>query len=268
MQDNEVTGQDDESDGDDVIENADEDEANPLVVPLAEAPKLSTDHLSKQWFSQDVFDGVGEGEELSDDEEAIAKMRKKRKAETDAEVDADGDEDMGVGASELPAANHSANGAASLAPAVGKGDFEIAPQEGNSSSDSDSDSEDDNGKAEILAYAKKMLKKKNRESILDDAYNRYTFNDEDMPRWFADDEKKHNRPEKPITKEEVEAMKVRTDQSVLFDLSLQFAALIGYPYCSRLLHALHWISRRPLKYLKNLEVFENLEHNSWFLKEH
>lgn len=208
-EDNEVTGQDDESDGDDVIENADEDEANPLVVPLAEAPKLSTDHLSKQWFSQDVFDGVGEGEELSDDEEAIAKMRKKRKAETDAEVDADGDEDMGVGASELPAANHSANGAASLAPAVGKGDFEIAPQEGNSSSDSDSDSEDDNGKAEILAYAKKMLKKKNRESILDDAYNRYTFNDEDMPRWFADDEKKHNRPEKPITKEEVEAMKAQ-----------------------------------------------------------
>jgi AdoMet-dependent rRNA methyltransferase SPB1 len=187
-----------------------------LVVPLAEAPKLSTDRVSKQWFSQDVFDGVDEGEELSDDEEAIAQMRKTKKAKLEADVDADGDMDMGVDVSELPAGNGSADVKLSSS-AAGKEDFEIAPQEGDTSSDSDSESEDDHGKAEILAYAKKMLKKRSREGILDDAYNRYTFNDDNLPRWFAEDEKKHSKSEKPVTKEEVEAMKVRAESFFSFN---------------------------------------------------
>lgn len=211
LQDEEFTAKDDEDVDDDASEKSDEDEANPLVVPLAEAPKVSKDHVAKQWFSQDVFDGVDEGEELSDDEEAIANMRKTKKAKLEADVDADGDEDMGVDVSKLPVGNGSADVHTLAGSAAGKGDFEIAPQEGDVSSDSDSESEDDNGKAEILAYAKKMLKKRSREGILDDAYNRYTFNDVDMPRWFAEDEKKHNKPEKPVTKDEVEAMKVCTE---------------------------------------------------------
>ena len=212
LQDDEHTGKDDTDDDDDgdASEKSDEDEANPLVVPLAEAPKISKDHVSKQWFSQDVFDGVDEGEELSD-EEVIENMRKTKKAKLQASIDADGDEDMGVDASELPVGNGSANDHTLSGSAAGKGDFEIAPQEGDTSSDSDSESEDDNGKAEILAYAKKMLRKRSREAILDDAYNRYTFNDDNLPRWFAEDEKKHSKPEKPVTKEEVEAMKVRAE---------------------------------------------------------
>lgn len=142
---------------------------------MAEAPNLSKDHLSKQWFSQDVFDGVDEGEELSDDEEAIEKMRKNKRKAEEAEIDVDGDVDMG--GVDVPVTS---NGTGTATPSVKKDDFEIAPLEGGSSSDSDSESEDDNGKAEILAYAKKMLKKKSREGILDDAYNRYTFNDDDL----------------------------------------------------------------------------------------
>lgn len=208
-EDDEFTGEEDDGDDENASdEKSEEDEANPLVVPLAEAPKLSTDRVSKQWFSQDVFDGVDEGEELSDDEEAIAQMRKTKKAKLEADVDVDGDMDMGVDVSELPAGNGSADVKLSSS-AAGKGDFEIAPQEGDTSSDSDSESEDDHGKAEILAYAKKMLKKRSREGILDDAYNRYTFNDDNLPRWFAEDEKKHSKSEKPVTKEEVEAMKAQ-----------------------------------------------------------
>lgn len=63
---------------------------------------------------------------------------------------------------------------------VGKGDFEIVFQERDSFSDSDFESEDDNGKVEILVYVKKMLKRKDREGILDDVYNRYIFNDVDV----------------------------------------------------------------------------------------
>lgn len=207
LQDDDVRGDDE-----DMSDKSDEDvEANPLVVPLAEASKASKEHLAKEWFSQDIFEGVNDAEELSDDEEVIAKIKKSKKASERVD-DEDEDEDMGVGVSTK--GNGYSNGTTHSVPEKENADFEVVPQESSGSSDSDSseDSEDDNGKAETLAYAKKMLRKRSRESILDDAYNRYTFNDVGLPRWFNDDERKHNRPEKPITKDEVEAMKVWKSQ--------------------------------------------------------
>ena len=66
-------------------------------------------------------------------------------------------------------------------------------------------------KAITLALAHKMLRKKERERIIDDAYNRYTFDDDPkaVPRWFRDDEEKHMAAIKPITREEVEELKAR-----------------------------------------------------------
>ena len=65
--------------------------------------------------------------------------------------------------------------------------------------------------AENLALAKKMMRKKQRETIIDSTYNRFSFNDEDtnLPSWFLDDEKKHNIINLPITKEEVQVVKER-----------------------------------------------------------
>lgn len=67
---------------------------------------------------------------------------------------------------------------------------------------------DSDAKAEIRAIAKKMLRKKGRLEILHKSYNRYVFNDVDKaPNWFADEEKLHNRPAKPVTKNEIMAEK-------------------------------------------------------------
>ena len=53
-----------------------------------------------------------------------------------------------------------------------------------------------------------MLRKKDRLDILYKTYNRYAFTDLDLaPEWFADDEKQHNVPSKPVTKDEVNAEK-------------------------------------------------------------
>lgn len=38
-------------------------------------------------------------------------------------------------------------------------------------------------------------------------YNRYAFDDPALPKWFADDEKQHFRPQLPITREQVDALK-------------------------------------------------------------
>jgi len=62
-----------------------------------------------------------------------------------------------------------------------------------------------------LVLAKKMLRKRNRESIIDSTYNKYAYNseDEELPDWFKDDERKHCFSILPITKEEVEEEKRR-----------------------------------------------------------
>ncbi|KAL6765538.1 FtsJ-like methyltransferase-domain-containing protein [Haematococcus lacustris] len=86
-------------------------------------------------------------------------------------------------------------------------------ESGSGSSDSDSEDEfdllDDQGKAEVLALAKRMLRRKDKETIVDAAYNRYAFHDSGLPRWFAEDERRHMRPILPVTKEEVAEEKAR-----------------------------------------------------------
>lgn len=59
-----------------------------------------------------------------------------------------------------------------------------------------------------LALAKKMLRKKDRENILDLSFNKFNnFDYEGLPGWFVEDEKKHQFLNLPITKEEVQEMR-------------------------------------------------------------
>lgn len=71
----------------------------------------------------------------------------------------------------------------------------------DSSSSDEFDEDDIETKAEIF--------KKQREEILDDAYNKYVHHDVGLPKWFVDEEKRHNQPIKPITKEEIAAMRAQ-----------------------------------------------------------
>jgi AdoMet-dependent rRNA methyltransferase SPB1 len=49
-----------------------------------------------------------------------------------------------------------------------------------------------------------MLRKKDRNDILDSNYNRYTTDDHDyLPDWFVEDERRHSKVMLPITKAEV-----------------------------------------------------------------
>jgi AdoMet-dependent rRNA methyltransferase SPB1 len=61
--------------------------------------------------------------------------------------------------------------------------------------------------AQEYALAQKLIRPSKRRHALDDAYNRYAFNDPDLPNWFVDDESRHNKPTMPVTKEAVEIMK-------------------------------------------------------------
>ncbi|WIA36773.1 hypothetical protein OEZ86_008035 [Tetradesmus obliquus] len=145
-------------------------------------------------------------DESDEEEQAAAAAKKKRKGQN------------GVMAA-------AAGAAAAAAAAAGSGFEEVAAsssdseggsgsEQGGGSSSDDSDAEefdalDDAGKAEVLALAKRMLRRKDKESILEAAYNRYAFHDDKLPRWFAEDERRHMRPIPQVSKAEVEEERAR-----------------------------------------------------------
>ncbi|KAF5448834.1 hypothetical protein F2P56_029333 [Juglans regia] len=194
--------------GDDIIQSdydsdrdQDDQEKNPLVVPLDEEVPTQ-EEISNKWFSQDIFaEAVKEGDLEKDD--------------SDSEMQVDRQEKLSIPKkSKEKIANRSAGSDhPQLQASKADNDFEIVPApDTDSSDDSSSDEledEDVDTKAEILACAKKMLRKKQREQLLDDAYNKYMFQDEGLPKWFLEEEKRHRQPIKPVTKEEIVAMRAQ-----------------------------------------------------------
>lgn len=59
--------------------------------------------------------------------------------------------------------------------------------------------------AETRVLARKMLRKKARQELIDGSYNRLAFHEDEgtLPSWFVEDEAKHSRPNINISKEEV-----------------------------------------------------------------
>jgi AdoMet-dependent rRNA methyltransferase SPB1 len=61
----------------------------------------------------------------------------------------------------------------------------------------------------VAALAPLMLRKKSREEFIEAGYHRYANNDDEsiLPQWFVDYERKHQRKNLPVTKEEAVAMR-------------------------------------------------------------
>lgn len=197
----------DDGEDDDAVQDEDSDndqrdqESNPLMIPLDD-DEPTEEEIAAKWFSQDVFD--------DGDEQENSKMDESEDDEDDMQVDNKPDNQLMV--PKKPTSKNKVKKPQVSQPAATE-DFEVVPAiNTDSSDDSSSDESDDDveTKAEILACAKKMLRKKQREQMLDDAYNKYMFHDDEgLPKWFLDEEKKHRQPMKPITKEEVNAMKAQ-----------------------------------------------------------
>ncbi|KAI3441291.1 uncharacterized protein J3R85_002563 [Psidium guajava] len=175
-----------------------DNESNPLMVNLDNGEVPTQEEITNKWFSQDIFAEAVEGGDLE-----------KYESDGEMQIDQHGKE------LPTPAKVKTATQVAAMdtvQTSKGRDDFEIVPAPATDSSDEssdDSEDEDIDTKAEILACAKKMLRKKQREEILDDAYNKYMFDDEGLPEWFLDEERKHRQPIKPVTKEEIAAMKAQ-----------------------------------------------------------
>jgi AdoMet-dependent rRNA methyltransferase SPB1 len=85
-------------------------------------------------------------------------------------------------------------------------DSDSEPEIVDNDNDSDSEAKEKKLKTmtpEQMALATLMLSKKKKQIMIDDAYNRNAYNDDELPEWFADDEKKHRQANIPVTKDDM-----------------------------------------------------------------
>ncbi|KAF8711966.1 hypothetical protein RHS03_01346, partial [Rhizoctonia solani] len=171
------------------------------LITKFEVPKVKASKAAQVWFSQDLFKGVGgddeedeedEGEDEDEDEES-----EQEEEEEEGATPSDEDED----------------------------DFEIVPQEPDEDDtpmwDIDNEDEDEVKQAYIQKYglltpeaqtlAHQLVNRQTTKThLLNDGFNRYSLNDQnDLPTWFLDDERKHYKPNIPITKEAVAALRAK-----------------------------------------------------------
>lgn len=176
------------------------------------------------WFSQPMFDGVvalSSDDDIDgpDEEGYSAKQKGKSKIAEDGDsdyeiIEREGDDTHAAARQEAQAI---AKEIAKKRANEGDG-FDVVPREiendtdgsGEESASSFHSSDyDTDEKAEMVAIGRRMRQGKTEASnVLDEAYNRYTFDDPiDLPRWFADPDPTYRKRQAPVTKEQVSEMK-------------------------------------------------------------
>jgi hypothetical protein len=79
-------------------------------------------------------------------------------------------------------------------------------------------SSDDDAIAERLALGKHMLAKKSRNALINDSYNRYSLDRQELsqlPEWFVRDEAQHHTPILPVSKAEDGVLHINFQKAVL-----------------------------------------------------
>ncbi|KAG8766487.1 AdoMet-dependent rRNA methyltransferase spb1 [Serendipita sp. 397] len=184
-------------------------QANGLITTLKEhgntAAELS--RASKLWFSQDIFAEVnfeiltkgGDGATGTDEDD-------------EEESSSESDSNTSQGGAHMEEASQS--------------DIEIVPRNKDGDGDIDMwvvEGEDMDAQkreyvkrfglhtAEAMTLAQQLVnREKTRNQLINDGFNRYSLNSkEGLPDWFLDDESKHYKPNLPITKEAVMALRAK-----------------------------------------------------------
>ncbi|KAL4887459.1 AdoMet-dependent rRNA methyltransferase spb1 [Aspergillus karnatakaensis] len=168
-----------------------------------EAPAVSTDaSLSNNaalFFDQDIFQGLGEAEDDEEEEEEEGEELEEDDKEDEVLEESKPTKDekrKSKAAPEKQKVKETKNNT----PAEDSSDDELEeleePRKKNGQLDIDIIT------AEAMALAQQMATgEKKSHDVFDDGFNRYAFRDVDgLPEWFLDDEGKHSKPVRPITK--------------------------------------------------------------------
>lgn len=219
-EDKELSNSDDgefESDSD--IDSDDDEAINNLIATMEKKKQDSLTKKAKTFFADSIFEGV----DLSMPKPQIAtssiptngkasKDQKQKQIESKEEQEEEDDEDDEDNESD------SDDG------------FEVVPNAYNQVSDdgyeTDSDDEElakarethkkdiDIATVEAMTLAHQLaLGHKGKHDLIEEGFNKYSFRDkEGLPEWFLDDENKHSKINRPITKEAATAIKEKMKQ--------------------------------------------------------
>ncbi|KAL2760550.1 hypothetical protein ACRALDRAFT_1017665, partial [Sodiomyces alcalophilus JCM 7366] len=223
-------GEDGKSEDDIDLEDDSSDESDdeasdgrPLVTDLQGAEQEG--HLSRRaqnFFSQDIFKDIPGL--VDDSAEEDAKVKDKAKLNGDEEID-----DAAIDAM-IETAKANASKEARSKKTDGKetekkkeeaddeedGGFEVVKRTEDDDDWEDQDKRRADGTldidiitAEAMTLAHQLATgQKTSHDVVDEGFNRYSFRDRDgLPEWFIDDEVKHDKPIKPITKAAAAAIK-------------------------------------------------------------
>ncbi|XP_046841246.1 LOW QUALITY PROTEIN: pre-rRNA 2'-O-ribose RNA methyltransferase FTSJ3-like [Xenia sp. Carnegie-2017] len=179
------------------------DNANPLLFNPDKENYPET--KAQLWFEKDIFKGV---ETAEDEDFEVDEMIKRHEKACGGVLQGN---DLGKSKPDFLNAESGAN--------------EVESDSGDESTSSDNNAEveiegpnenSENG-FQIVAQitkstmtpeglalgAQMVMSKKRKREIEDEAYHRWTFNDDHLPQWFVEDEAKHYQRNLPVTKEEM-----------------------------------------------------------------
>lgn len=214
-----------------VEDKIEEEEENPLLVPLEEKAVLQEEQASL-WFSKDGFIGI------EDDADEALEIRQAQLL----------NESRRKGQPQPPTPSHvkaQPPKRPDEAPQGAEAPRESGGEEADSSSDGDSSSSEDEGRREPQRAKKRgrgpsddgfevvpiedpvkyrildpeglalgaviASSKKAKRDLIDNSFSRYTFNEEEeeLPEWFVQEEKQHRIRQLPVDKKEVEHYRKR-----------------------------------------------------------
>ncbi|KAM0335787.1 hypothetical protein ACHAQA_000837 [Verticillium albo-atrum] len=215
--------------------DAEADDGKPLLTDLDNTPEEegALSRRAKSFFNQDMFEGLIDEEELEEDvamtdaktgdEEiddaaidaviaaAKANAKKQPKADktktekaTKAEKSKKGDKAAAAAATAVDAPDSDSDSETEgRAPGPSKADWEVDQKRADGTLDIDIIT------AEAMTLAHQLATgQKTTHDLVDDGFNRHAFRDRDgLPEWFMDDEGRHDKPHKPITKAAADAIK-------------------------------------------------------------
>ncbi|KAJ5107050.1 AdoMet-dependent rRNA methyltransferase spb1 [Penicillium angulare] len=194
-EDNKSDGEDDENEGD--TEAAQSTAEEPATNSLSNNASL--------FFDQDIFQGLG-GEEDEEDEEEDDEEEDEDDEddeEEEEEEDSDTEEETPVSKQKNKNKKKSEKQDSEWVDSDNEPDYLEEPRKANGQLDIDIIT------AEAMALAHQMATGEKRATdVMDDGFNRFSFRDVDgLPEWFIDDEGKHSKLQRPITKAAADAIK-------------------------------------------------------------
>lgn len=208
-----------DEEGDEMAEpNSEDDEENPLLVDVNYgSAKNKRLEMSKLWFEKDVFADFDDESELLKLETLVEKSKKKGKNVALKKAIQKSEKTAEKAAKKVKFADQvESDDQRTCAPKKRKGTLAEPDQQGLKDDISrGAAAKKIKGKRvkldpEALALGTLMIKsQKARRDIVDAGYNRYAFNDENLPKWFAEDEEKHCRKQMPVTAEMVAEYKAQ-----------------------------------------------------------